>query len=42
LFETLQSDKRQTPSTPDPGTLARQLQKLTPVERQRLVQMLSR
>ncbi len=42
LFETLQSDKLQTPSTPDPITLARQLQELTPVERQRLVQMLSR
>jgi integrase len=37
LFETLQSD-----STPDPAELARQLEKLTLVERQSLVQMLSR
>jgi Site-specific recombinase XerD len=42
LFETLQSDKLQTPSTDDPVALAHQLQKLTPVERQRLIQMLSR
>jgi hypothetical protein len=37
LFETLQSD-----STSDLVELARQLQKLTSIERQRLVQMLPR
>ena len=42
LFKTFPSQELETHSITDPTELARQLQKLTPEERQRLVQMLSR